>query len=214
MKSYKVRSKHVKFIIETIKKYSEITMKDLLVKIKNKFNNFDITEQWLKHIIRDNNITRKRMRHKHFPKTRYGKKIDKKKEVENFFKIINKYKMKDIISVDETSLRPEMFMAYGRCDLGKRCIKKTSDNIVFKKFTLIVAISHHKLIGYKLYEKGGINTDRYIEFIKENILDVYEDKLIVMDNAKAYDNKKVLKAIKKSDNNYLFGIPYTQNIIP
>ena len=31
-KSYKVRSKHVKFIIETVKKYPEITMKDLLAK--------------------------------------------------------------------------------------------------------------------------------------------------------------------------------------
>ena len=34
-------------------------------------------------------------------------------------------------------------MEYSRCELGQRCIVKTDDNIVFKKFTLLVAISNN-----------------------------------------------------------------------
>jgi hypothetical protein len=43
-KSYKVRSNHVKFIIEIVKDYPEITIKDLLSEVKNKLNDFDITD--------------------------------------------------------------------------------------------------------------------------------------------------------------------------
>jgi len=34
----------------------------------------------------------------------------------------------------------------------KRCIIKTDDNAVFKKYSLVVAISNKKCLGYKLYE--------------------------------------------------------------
>ena len=45
---------------------------------------------------------------------------------------------------------------YSRCELGKRCIVKTDDSYLFRKFTLLVAISNSKCIGWILYEKGGI----------------------------------------------------------
>ena len=47
-------------------------MKELKKIIKKKFINFNITSQHLGQVIRDNNITRKRTRHKHYPKERYG----------------------------------------------------------------------------------------------------------------------------------------------
>jgi hypothetical protein len=53
----------------------------------------NITPQWLGQVLLDNNITRKRTRKSHFPKTRYGKKISYKKEIKTFFKTIKKYKL-------------------------------------------------------------------------------------------------------------------------
>jgi hypothetical protein len=55
---------------------------------------------------------------------------------------------------------------YCRNDLGKRCIIKTDDNAVFKKYSLVVAISNKKCLGYKLYENGAVNADRFNDFLK------------------------------------------------
>ena len=75
--SYKITKEQVKYAIKKLKENQQITMNELVKIIKKKYKNFDITPQWLGKVIRDNNITRKRTRHKHFPKIRYGKKINK-----------------------------------------------------------------------------------------------------------------------------------------
>jgi hypothetical protein len=76
-------------------------------------------------VIRDNNITRKRTIHEHYPKERYGKLTD-----------LKKISLDKIITLDETSIKPAMIMEYSKCSLGKRCIIKTDDNYVFRSFTL------------------------------------------------------------------------------
>ena len=46
-------------------------MFELVKLIKKKYKEFDITPQHLDKVLRDNNKTRKRTRHEHFPKTKY-----------------------------------------------------------------------------------------------------------------------------------------------
>ena len=87
-----------------------------------------------------------------------------------------------------------MIMEYSRCELGKRCIVKTDDSYLFRKFTLLVAISNSKCIGWILYEKGGMTKERLVEFL---------------DNAGSHKNSYVKDAITNSGNKYLFSIPYT-----
>jgi ribosomal protein S19 len=55
-------------------------MEELHKIVKNKYKDFDITPQHLGQVLRDNNITRKRTRHEHYPKERYGNPTDIKKE--------------------------------------------------------------------------------------------------------------------------------------
>lgn len=155
--SYKITNKDVKYALTLLKNNQQITMTELAKLIKKKYNDFDITPQWLGKVLRDNNKTRKRTRHEHFPKTRYNNPIDKKKELEKFYKKINKYKLNKIISLDETSISPAMIAEYSRCQIGQRCIIKTNDSFFYRKFTLLVAISNSKCIGWILYEKGGMN---------------------------------------------------------
>ena len=45
---------------------------------------------------------------------------------------------------------------YSRCELGKRCVAKTTDNRVFKKYTLVTTFSSKGSVAYYLYENGGI----------------------------------------------------------
>ena len=60
-------------------------MFELAKLIKDKYKDFNITPQHLGKVIRDKNKTRKRTRHEHFPKTKYGKTINKKEELLKFY---------------------------------------------------------------------------------------------------------------------------------
>ena len=130
-----------------------ITLEQLNKKLEEKFKDYDITPRWLGKVIKDNFVTRKRTRKKHFPDTRFGKPINYKDEVMKFFNKINKYDLKNIISIDETSIKSGMVSEYCRNNIGKRCYYETKDNKVFRKYTLIVAISFSGKVWWKLYEK-------------------------------------------------------------
>ena len=142
--SYKITKQQVNYAIKLLKQNEQISMLELSKQIKKKYKDFNVTPQWLGKVLKDNNKTRKRTRHEHFPTTKYNKPINKKTELTQFYKEIKKYPLNKIISIDETSISPAMIMEYSRCDIGKRCIIKTNDNFVFKKFTLLSAISNKK----------------------------------------------------------------------
>ena len=207
--SYKITKQQVKYAIQKVKKNEQITMTELVKIVKNKFKDFDITPQHLGKVIRDNNLTRKRTRHEHFPVTRYGTPINKQKELNKFYKKVDEYKLHKIISLDETSIKPSMLKEYSRCKLGKRCVVKTDDSYIFRKFTLLVAIKNSKCVGWKLYEKGGMTKERLVEFLEEFVFDKYKNNLIILDNAGSHRNNYVKDAITESENNYLFSVPYT-----
>ena len=58
-----------------------------------------------------------------------------------------------MISIDETSIKGGLMENYGRSELGKRCIYKTDDNKIYRKYTLVSAITTKGTIGTTLYEK-------------------------------------------------------------
>ena len=207
--SYKIKQKHIKKALAMLKKNEQITMKELCKLLKKEFEDFDITPQHLGSVLRDNNITRKRTRHEHFPKERYNKPLDRAAELKKFYENIKKYSISKIISIDETSVKPQMLKEYSRCGLGKRCLVKTEDNKFFTKYTLLVAISNKKCIGWKLYEKGAVNKQRFIQFLKQNILSKYKKRLLVFDNASCHRNDDVRNAILESGNFYQYSVPYT-----
>lgn len=92
-------------------------------------------------------------------------------------------------------------------ELGKRCVVKTENQEVFKKYTGIFAISSKGVIGYEVYKKGGIDSNRMVDFINKFINGKYKNKLIILDNASSHRNQLVKDVIKK-DNNLLYAVPY------
>ena len=92
--------------------------------------------------------------------------------------------------MDETSIQLGLVPDYSRCELGKRCVSTSNNNNVFKKYTLLSAISSTGIVGYKLYEQGGMTTERFIEFLEEFIVDEYRNHLIIIDNARSKKNNK------------------------
>jgi hypothetical protein len=60
-------------------------------------------------------------------------------------------------------------------------IKKTTNNEVFKKYSLIVAINNKKCISSELYQNGAVNAERFNEFLK-NICSKVKGSLIYQEN--------------------------------
>ena len=107
-----------------------------------------------------------------------------------------------------------MVKEYCKYDKGKRCYFKTDDNEVFKKYTLLMAISTKGVVGYKFYEKGGSNKERFLKFLEDNILSKTKNKLLLFDNARSHTAKIVLDGIKNSGNNYQLNVPYSPHLNP
>jgi hypothetical protein len=84
-----------------------------------------------------------------------------------------------------------MYLPYSKCDLGKRCAVKTDDNYVFRKFTLLCAISNSKCVGATLYKEGDITKERFVEFLDANIFNKYKNHLIILDNAGSHKTNAI-----------------------
>jgi hypothetical protein len=206
--SYKIKEKHVKYALDVLKKQPTLSISMLKSKLVNKFSDFDISQGHLAKVIRDNNLTRKRTKTRHYPETRYRKPIDMKKEIKAFYKITDKYSLDKIISIDETSIHAQITNSYSRCELGKRCIKKTTKNTTFRKYTLVCAINSKGIVGYELYEKGGMNTDRMIAFVNKFIKGKYINNLIIMDNGGSHKSSKIKICIEGTQNKLQYSVPY------
>lgn len=101
-----------------------------------------------------------------------------------------------------------MVSSYSRCKLGKRCVKKTKDNKVFIKFTLVCAINSKGVLGWTLYETGGITENRMSDFINKFIKNKCKNNLIIIDNGGAHKNECVKETIKETNNSLLYSVSY------
>ena len=204
--AYKVRKEHVKFLLDEITKNKTITMSELMLKLKEKFN-VSLSRFHINRIINDNNITLKITRIRHEPVKSFGKDIDINKKLDEFYEEIKQYKLEDIICIDETSIGSLQKRKHCYNKLGKRCIIKTNSQEVFKKYTGIFSISTEGVLGWDLYNKGGIDSNRLYDFLQEHITTKFKNKLIILDNASSHRNAKIKELVNKH-NNLLYSVPY------
>ena len=205
--AYKVKKEYVKFLLDEIKKNKTITLYELTEKLKETYKDFDLSTTQIFRVINDNNITLKLTRIRHEPTKRFGKDIDINSKIKEFYEEVKKYKIEDIICIDETSIKSLQKRNHCYSQKGKRCVIKTQSQEVFKKYTGVFAIYVNGVIHWDLYEKGGITTDRLIEFLEHNITSKLRNKLIILDNASAHRNERI-KALVSKHNNILYAVPY------
>jgi transposase len=205
--AYKVKKEYVKFLLDEIKNNKTITLQELALKLKNKYKNIDLSTTQIFRVIKDNNVTLKLTRIRHEPNKRFGKEININNKIKEFYDKIKTYDIKDIICIDETSIKTLQKRNHCYSKKGKRCVIKTQSQDVFKKYTGIFALSYNGIVGWDLYEKGGINTDRFIEFLEKYITNKFKNKLIILDNAGSHRNEQIQNIINKH-NNILYTVPY------
>jgi len=182
-------------------------MEDLTIKLNEKFKNLNISARHVNRIIKDNNISLKLTHIQHKPIKRFGKDININDNLQEFYKEIKKYNLNDIICIDETSINALQKRNHCYNEIGKRCTIKTQSQDVFKKYTAIFAISTTCVIGWEIYEKGGIDSIRLYKFIETNITNKYKNKLLVLDNASSHRNETIRTLVNK-DNKLLYSCPY------
>ena len=211
--SYKVKDEHVKYIMSLIHKKPSITLLEILTDFHKKFTDITLSKTHLVHIIRFENLSYKKIQVKHKPITRFGKIINYNDQYKNFYSKIKKHNINDIIALDESSISVGLHMIRGRSEIGKRLSKTTTNNIVFVKYTLIMAISTSGVVDWTLYKTGGSDHARLIEFL-DGILKNKTGKLILMDNASCHRNQLVKDFITKSKNDYVHILPYNHSQNP
>ena len=182
-------------------------MEDLLFLLKKKYPSLSLSRFHLNRVVNDNNITLKLTRIRHEPTHRWGKEININEKLRDFYDEVQKYKIEDVICIDETSIKSLQKRNHCYSQRGKRCVIKTQSQEVFKKYTGVFAISVNGVEGWELYEKGGINTERLVAFLEKFITEKYKNKLIILDNASAHKNDTIRDLVNKH-NKLLYSVPY------
>ena len=96
--SYKIKKEQVKTALNILDTHEQFTMSELLMMMKEKYKDFDISPQHLGRIMRNHNRTRKRTRHQHFPSERHKTPTDKEQELNDFYNTVKQYPMDKVIS--------------------------------------------------------------------------------------------------------------------
>ena len=109
---------------------------------------------------------------------------------QEFYIIINKKALKDIICIDETSFNAFLIRKYGYSKKGTKCIIQTNNQNVFKKYTGIFAMTISDILSYTIYSKGSMNSNRLIEFLNKFLLE-QKNKLIILDNASCHRTQAI-----------------------
>jgi len=206
--AYKVHTNHITFLREELRKKPDIFMNDLKDKLERKFPSVSLSRVHIGRLLRDNNKTRKRLRKKHEPAMYRGKLRNHKQEVQNYLTEARKFDLDKIICLDETAIYANLHPSYGRCEIGKRCYVKSTDNKVFKHYSLLVAIKNTGVIGWTIYENGAVNAERLTDFIHNTITGKYQNHLVILDNAIFHKSPQVKKAIEDSKNTIQYSVPY------
>ena len=152
--AYKVKKEYVKLLVDEINKNKTITLHELNQKLKDKYKDVNLSTTQIFRVINDNNITLKLTRIRHEPVKRFGKDININSKIKEFYDEVKKYKIEDIICIDETSIKSLQKRNHCYSNKGKRCVIKTQSQEVFKKYTGVFAITVNGVLNWDLYEKG------------------------------------------------------------
>jgi hypothetical protein len=103
--AYKVKKEYVKLLVDEINKNKTITLHELNQKLKDKYKDANLSTMQIFRVINDNNITLKITRIRHELVKRFGKDININSKIKEFYDEVKKYKIEDIICIDETSIK-------------------------------------------------------------------------------------------------------------
>jgi len=164
------------YICKYIIKKINFDCNKLIRLINNKFN-IDSKKSKIYDILKERNITRKRIK----IKTKICNKAKITKNKKDLAKKIKIIKKENIISIDESSIDTHINAQYGWSSKGSPIeVNKVNQR---KRFSILSAISIKKIIN-TIIVKGSINAEIFTGFIKDTIGKIGDNKVLFMDNAR------------------------------
>ena len=131
----------------------------------------NISQSHLHCVVNKIGFSLKKVKLEHKPNTYYDKVKDVNTLLKEFYLTVNAFKIKNIICIDETSLNSFLTRNYGYSKKRKRCVIQTNNQNVFKKYTGIFAMTTEGILSYTIYSKGGMDSNRLIEFLNKFLLE-------------------------------------------
>jgi transposase/3-methyladenine DNA glycosylase AlkC len=208
--AYKVTEEMVDRLLEDMKANPDITLAQMQEMIQREFGVL-LSQRHLARVIRDNNFTLKQKNKRHFPEHYRNQPRNQKEEINTFLTKVRNHPMDKIISIDETSIVSGMSRNQGRQLIGKRLVEQTSHPDRFKKKTLVMAISANGVEGWTMYDKGGMTSERMVEFLQKVLKDK-DGYMVVMDNAATHGTQDVRKLISETGNKLQHTVPYSPQL--
>jgi transposase len=209
--AYKVTEEMVDRLLEDMKANPDITLAQMQEMIQREFRTL-LSQRHLARVIRDNNFTFQKNK-RHFPEQYRNQPRNQKEEINTFLTKVRKHPIDKIISIDETSIVSGMSRNQGRQLIGKRLVEQTSHPDRFKKKTLVMAISANGVEGWHMYDKGGMTSDRMVDFLQKVLKDK-DSYMVVMDNAATHGTQEVRKLVSETGNKIQHTVPYSPQLNP
>lgn len=206
-------SKESKYTLEIRKYISDYVVKKVnfdyrkLMRMINKKFKIESHKSSIYTILHLNNITRKRIN----IKTRYSNKSNIKKKIKQLSKEINLIGKDKIISIDESSFDTHINSYYGWNKKGIQLIVNKIQQRI--RYSVISAVSNRKVINTKII-KGSVNSEIFIDFIKEVINKIKDNNVLFMDNARIHHSKIFTEYMKTVKNKILYNVPYCSELNP
>ena len=182
----------------------------LLIKaIKRKFK-ISIGKSSIYNALKEMHISRKMINNKII----YTNKRKRNQQIKAFIKNIKKINIKDIISLDETSIDSHISNTYGWGLIGKKITIHKKHNRI--RYTVTCKITHDKIFHIQIVKKSA-NANTFLEFIKTIADKLNKDKItyILLDNARIHHSKIVKAYVQTIDHiKFIYNVPYSPEYNP
>jgi transposase len=197
-----------KYISSIVSSDIVFDIKELLVNIKKLFG-ITISKSSIYNVLKNNNITFKKLRIRNFSENKNGEHI-----ITNFKNTINQNIPKDkIISIDESHVCSHMNPLFGWCNKGDKLIVSDFKKLKSKRYSLLCAINNKKVIAYDLVE-GSINAIKFNSFLEKYIyIEEFKDHHLLLDNARIH-HAKIVKHNENKTIPFIYNIPYSPELNP
>ena len=141
----------------------------------------------------------------------YGKNLSDLLTKQKLYKLSNqKTNWNNVISIDETYIYLNSKPNYGWSKKGTRIFNYQKSNPI--KYSIIMAISNKKIIGYQIY-KSNINFHLFYNFLI-GLSFKFTNKIFLMDNVSFHKNNKLRLMAEYFDNKIMFIPPYSPQFNP
>lgn len=181
----------------------------LIKLIKKKFN-VNIGQSTLYKLLKELNITRKKVN----KKFDYTNRIKKHQMIKTFKNNLKNIPINEIISMDETSIDTHISNNYGWNLKGKKITIIKKEKRV--RYTVLCAVDMDKVVHIKVINNSA-NGIIFMDFIKEIIskLDINKSHYILLDNARIHHSKMFKNYINDKKNiQLIFNVPYSPEYNP